>query len=412
MKKIIATLVAFFALSPAAFAEGFNLNSVSAGDLDFGSPAIDAPRPVRDFAGIKSPALSAPVLDLTLKLTFRDINERLAQIEGVTVNEKNAPIMAKEGGHIIFTNVTVNVNGIEVEPTIRIKPWFEGKNRLALKFAKIEMDAVFGPSKSMAFPDLDKDEVMNFVVKKITGAMLAKMNAALAINKVNVKAEDLISFRYDKAAWVLRADMSPKFIAPLMPGLLDDINLTSFGFDEKGFALSVHSGTDIRRVKGYNLALSDGLLTNFVGKYSAGSQFNLVPEGHDGGIKFRADGKAEISGMTTVKVLLFDSDVYFTAVINPAVTAPNTLRIVLEDVKGEGFTGVIIKLIKKKIIKSAVKSITENPELAKVMKARKINDETVELKIKNKAFLPSFARGVSINKMKISRGLMFVGFNF
>ncbi|MEA3307119.1 MAG: hypothetical protein U9Q34_04990, partial [Elusimicrobiota bacterium] len=58
--------------------------------------------------------------------------------------------MKRSGDHLVLSNINVNVNGIEAEPTILIKPWFEGNNKLAIKFLKIDVDVVFGPKA--AFP--------------------------------------------------------------------------------------------------------------------------------------------------------------------------------------------------------------------------------------------------------------------
>ncbi|MCG2725074.1 MAG: hypothetical protein L6420_02245 [Elusimicrobia bacterium] len=419
MRGIILATAMFFSISAANSAgNNFSLNSMPLSELgnmnnEIAIEEVSPSAPAYNFGQTKIPVIG-PILDLTLKLPFKAFNERLGEIEGLTVLEKKAPVLAKEGDNIIFANAAINVNGIEAEPVIRIKPWFEGKNRLALKFVKIDIDTVFGP-KSRTLPVINKDEVMNLAVKKITDALLANMGAALALNRVNTKAEDLITFNYDKLSWTLRCDISPKFISPLMPNLLNSIHFTSFSFDESGFAISVHSGADIKQLEGYNLALSDGLITNFIKEFVDSKNFDLSSGGHDGGIKFKADGKMELAAMTKVDALPFNPNVYFTVTINPKVVAANTLRIVFDDIAvnqayGIGIPGFINSMIKRKIIESAVKSIAENPELAKVMKAKKINDKTVELKFENRAFLPSFVKGVNINKMKIDRGLMYIDF--
>jgi hypothetical protein len=125
----------------------------------------------------------------------------------------------------------------------------------------------------------------------------------------------------------------------------------------------------------------------------------------------------ELIGKTKMDSLPFNPDVYFTAEVKPTITAPNTIRLSIEKMEvdkvyGMGFLGSIVNIMQGKIIATTIDNIAGNPKLAKVMTARKIDKKTVELKLKNSAFLPSFAKGVVINKLLIKHGLLYLDFAF
>lgn len=421
MKKTTLAAIAALFIAASAYAGDFNLNAVSAKDLDGADFGAAVPLPAVPAETLqlpdKSPNMPAPVLDMSLRLPFLELNERLAGMSGqVQVLDPSAPLLAREGDHLVFRNITVNVNGIEAEPVITFRPVFEGENRLAVKFMKVEADIVMGP-KSLAMPKVDKNEVMALAVEKITAGVTGAMNAALLRNRVDAKAEDFLSFNYDKLSWTLRAQISPKVAAPLLPGLLDNISLNQFAFDDKAFTIGVKSGAAIAQLPGYNLALSDGLLTNFLLKYTSKGDFELLPKGHDGGIKFRQDGRIELSGKIYARDVFLKPNVYFTATILPTLTADNTLKIQVERINidqayGIGLPGFINGWLQGKIINSTIDTITKNQALAKVMTARRLDDKTIELKMENRAFLPSFAQGVTIKGLKVGQGLLRLGFEF
>ena len=138
MKKLILAVITAANLSAAVFAGDFNLDSVSAADLK-GSQELQAvPVPVQpELLGMeKSPNLPSPFLDMTIKLPFSSLSSRLAELPGIKMRPvtAGAPVLFRKGDQIVFGNVTVDYNGIEAEPTIIIKPFFEGENRLAIRW--------------------------------------------------------------------------------------------------------------------------------------------------------------------------------------------------------------------------------------------------------------------------------------
>jgi len=417
MKKLIIAIAAAGMSSPL-FAGNFELNSLALSDLNASqTQAIEMSLPApENIAGIeKSPNIPTSALDLTIKLPFKALSRRIAEMPmaQITPLDPATPILFKQGENIALSNINVDYNGINVEPTILIKPFFEGKNKLALKVVKIEANVAFGPKAAF-----DKDGLMEMVMTKLTAGMLESIDKAFAKNKVPLRAANVLSFTYDRKAWILRANVTPKFVAPLLPGLIPDINLTAFSFDDKGFSLSVKAGSavSIAKLPGYNLAMSDGLLTNFLLQYTKGSDFNLMPGGkYDGGVKFRADGRMEVAGRVYVRSMPLKPNVYFKATLHPIVTGDNTIwlrveRVDVEKAYGIGLPGFLNNWPQGTIISNVMKTVTTNEALKKVMTAKKLYDKTVELTLKNSAFLPSFAKGAAIKYMKLDKGLMYLGF--
>ncbi len=418
--------MAAFGLATAAFAGDFDLNSLSAADLKASQeemPAAQASAPVQVLpakapAVNKAPNMPAPVLDMTVRLPFKDISERLTGLSGayLQVIDPSAPILSRQGDTIVFGNVTVNYNGMEVEPALFIKPFFEGDNRLAIKVMKVEADVVLGPKAALG-KELDKDGLMEMVMTKLSAGVLEAVDKAFLANKVPLKAGDVLAFSYDRASWTLHAAIAPGFVAPLLPGLISNINLTAFTFDDLGFSLAVKSGSaaSVVQLPGSSLAVSDGLLDNFILQFTKGTDFELHPAGHEGGLKFRADGVLEMAGKIYARDVFLKPNVYFKVVIRPEVTAPNTIKARIERVDvdqayGIGVPGFINGWIQGKVIRSVIDTLTTNPALSKVMTARKLDDKTVEITLKNSAILPSFAKGAVINDLKIVNGLVCIGF--
>ncbi len=418
MKKIILAVIAAAGLTSAGFAGDFDLSSISVQDLKASRESLEAvPAPASpELLGIeKSPNMPTPLLDMTIKLPFSALNSRLADLPGLKMQpiDPSSPILFNEGDHITFGNVTVNYNGLDVEPTVLIKPFFEGNNRLALKVMKVEADVAFGPKAV-----LDKDGLMETVMTSLSNGMIAAMDKAFSGNRVSMRARDVISFVYDRKSWTLHMAVTPDFVAPLLPGLIENINLTAFSFDSNGFALGVRSGSagSLSQVPGCNLALSDGLLDNFINQFTKGTDFEFHPKGHEGGLKFRADGRMELAGKIYAKDVFLKPNVYFKATIKPELTGPNKLKIRVDSVDvdqayGIGIPGFVNGWLQGTIIGSLMKTITTNKDLVKVATVRKVDDKTVEITLKNSAFLPSFAKGAVINNLKIGNGLMYLGFS-
>lgn len=420
MRKLILAVIAAANLSAAGFAGEFGLGAMSVADLKASQDSLQAvPLPVQpELLGMdKSPNLPSPLLDMTIKLPFKSLSSRISELPGIKMKAINpgAPILFKQGDHIAFSNVAVDYNGIEVEPTILIKPAFEGTNKLSIKVMRVEADIAFGPNKALP-TQLDKDGLMEMVMTSLTTGMLQSMDEAFTKNKVPLRARDVLTFTYDRKSWTLRSTVNPNFIAPLLPGLISNVSLSNFSFDEAGFALSVKSGSaNAAQLAGYNLTLSDGLLDNFIAQFTKEGDFEFHPKGHEGGLKFRADGRLEVAGKIYARDVFGKPNVYFKAIVLPTYLGPNTLKVTVERVEvdqayGIGVPGFINNWIQGKINSSVINTLTTNPALIKVMTATKLDDKSVRIVLKNSAFMPSFAKGAVINNLKITNGLLYLGF--
>ncbi|NLI09827.1 MAG: hypothetical protein GX447_03605 [Elusimicrobia bacterium] len=359
----------------------------------------------------------APALDISLKLPFLEINKRLKEINPSLLRASSSlPILYKKGNSIFFENAVIKYGGVDVEPSIALRPYFIAKNKLAIKVEKVEADISFGPSKS--FNQIDKNSLMEKAALGIMEAVIKAMDDALLKNKVGLKAKDLISYSYDRSSWTLYFNINPSFISPLMPGLVSSLNLNSFGFDEEGFYLKAGFNSELIPVNpSFNLAVSDGLLTAFVKKYSEGSDMDLAPVDYEGGFKFREDGSIELRAKAKVDSLPFNPNVYFKAFFRLSMPADNTVRVRIEKVEvdkvyGSGLLAGIANWFEKKITSSAVEEIVSNPQINKAVKAKKIDDKTIELNFSNAAFLPSFAKGAAIKAVSINKGLCYLSFEF
>ena len=83
----------------------------------------------------------------------------------------------------------------------------------------------------------------------------------------------------------------------------------------------------------------------------------------------------------------------------------------MDQAYGIGLPGFINNWLQGKMTSSVVDTLTKNPALAKVMTARKLDDKTVEIVLKNSAFMPSFAKGAVIRNLKVGNGLLYLGFD-
>jgi hypothetical protein len=421
MKKIIFSVILAAGFQAAGFAGDFDLNSLGVSDLKAAAQAADMNVPVpQAVAGLtKAPNLPAPALDMTIKLPFKEINKRMVGLcDDMKVLDESVPVISRQGDHLVFTNVSINYRGIECFPVVLLKPVFDGNNRLSIKILKVDVDMAFGPAKSFSTESMNKDQVMAYMAEALTDSMMASIDESFLANKVPLKAKDVLAFSYDKAAWNLRAAITPGFVAPLLPGLINNISLTAFSFDDAGFALSVKSGSAsaIAQLPGYNLAMSDGLLDNFIAQYTKGTDFDLHPAGHEAGLKFRADGRLEVAGKIYARDVFLKPNVYFKATMLPELIGPNKIKLRIDRVDvdqayGVGLPGFINNWIQGTVTASVITTITTDPALGKVMTARKLDDKTVEITLKNSAFLPSFAKGAVIRNLKIGNGLMYLGFD-
>ncbi|MEI7529409.1 MAG: hypothetical protein WCK76_10745 [Elusimicrobiota bacterium] len=413
MKKTILTAITFMYMASGGYAGGFDLNSVSAPDLKGAAvPPSSAPLAVRT----KAPELALGA-DMSIKIPFSELNKRMVGLAAMMkVPDESKPVLFRQGDHIVFSNVSIDYHGVEAEPTVLMDPAFEGSNRLAIRFTKVDAEVGFGPK---GMDTINKDDLIAAIADGLIGSMMESMDEAFAANKVGLKAKDVLSFTYDKASWTLHLAINPNFVAPLLPGLVSDISLSAFSFDDTGLTLSVApaSRAAMGRMRGYNLALSDGLITAFLRKFAGDGDYQLSGRSHAGALRFRDNGRVVLEIKAAIRDLPLKPDVYASMEFTAALTAPNTItlrfeKVAVDQAYGIGIPDAVSGLIQDRVLKTIVNGITNSKELAKTLSARKVDERTVEFKLTNTAFLPSFAKGARITKLKIAQDLVYLGFEF
>jgi len=417
--KYLLALAVPVLFAGAAIADDFRPGSVNVSAIK----AKSAKTARASTAKSVSPVRALSTLDLSVRIPFTALNRAFVTMSdpNVTLKDSKQPVLVPAGSVIRLSNLVVNLNGIKVLPTVELKPYFEGQNRLAVKITRVDVNLSMSPDKSMksASPFLDKNEIMAMVMEQVTDGVKKQIAATLAANKVSLQVSDIVSFSYDKETWVEHIAINPAFISPLMPKLLSSLNLTAFAFDQNGITLSVNSGGSaqnaVMNIPGCSLALNDAIVNTMLAQVTAGTNFDLAPEGHPGGLVFLNGNYVQLSGKTSVSAVRMDFDAYFTALMKVTLIAPNTLRVKIENLEVERvgimpMLSVVNTLLKDTIISSTVDGIVEDKELAKTMTVTKVDDSTMDAVMKPSAMLPSFAAGVNILGLKTGEHMLYISF--
>lgn len=240
MKKLTLKLTA---LAAALFCAG----SAQAGDFDLSSLNGDE---------VRATAVSAPApryngddligMDMNIRVPFRLMQNAIVKMtvteKRLTINDPSAPVIFKSGEFIKVSNLTVDANGIIVVPTLTLKPFIEGKDKLAIRVQRIQLHASMEPSVKAAPAAVDQEAIMAQVMEVLMKGIYSSVNAQLQAKKINMRAEDVIRLSYDKAAWTLHAAVSNKIIGQFIPaGLVGGIHLTGFSFNDSGLAIKLQT---------------------------------------------------------------------------------------------------------------------------------------------------------------------------
>ena len=252
MKNItfkIMALAAAFSCGGSAMAANFQLNGMSAGDI----PAL------RDeiTAAPVSSAFSDDTIgvDASIRIPFKVVKKgmvlAMASNKQLSIIDAEAPILVRSGEFLKIMNIRVDVNGILVEPVLTLKPYFEGKDKLAVKIQRIQLHVSMVPtpgrgSAQAPIPaaadgpdsDFNKEEMMASVVKAMTDGISGALNAALVANASPLRAADLVNFKYDKTAWILHAKVSTSAIKRYLPdGFMGDLHMTGLSFNDNSISI-------------------------------------------------------------------------------------------------------------------------------------------------------------------------------
>lgn len=241
MKKLTLKIIALAAILSAGNAQAFDLSGFSAADVrasqaDLRTPAVRA-ESADDFIGV----------DLNVRVPFgvfkKAVNLVAEKEPRLTILDQNAPVAFKYGEYLRLTNLQFNQGGIIVQPTLTLKPYLAATDKLAIRIQRVQMHAVMEPSvKAAPQPQISEEQVMEQVMDVVIKGVYTAVNDFLKKKELPMKAEDVVTMNYDKAAWTLYAKVSSKGIHQLIhTNLMGELHLTGFGFNEKGLVITVQT---------------------------------------------------------------------------------------------------------------------------------------------------------------------------
>lgn len=241
MIKTALNLIALVLL--AGNAAAFDLEGVSAADLraaqpDFRAPAAAQARAGDDLIGV----------DMNIRVPFATVKkgvEMVAKSEPrLAIIDKSAPVAFKYGEFLRLSNIRVDQGGIVVVPSLTLKPYFNGTDKLAIRIQRVQLHASMEPSvkAAPAANAISEEQVMVQVMDVLIKGVYSSVNDFLKKKQIPMRAEDVIKMNYDKAAWTLHAQVSSKIMGQFIPsGLMGELHLTGFSFDEKGLNLQLRT---------------------------------------------------------------------------------------------------------------------------------------------------------------------------
>ncbi|MCX5784399.1 MAG: hypothetical protein NTX59_01790 [Elusimicrobia bacterium] len=265
MKKLIKKTIAINILIAAALslarpasASDFDLSSLSAGGLrgtEFKAAPVPRPRAPKadpdELVGI----------DLSIRVPFKAIKKAVVMMAAsdkrLSIIDPAAPVLERSGESLKVVNIRLDLNGIIIEPVVTLKPYFEGKDKLAMLIQRVQMHASMSPSasrksKSAAVsapaaantePEFNKEDMMADIMGVLTGGIMDAFNASLIENHSPLKASDIVVFKYDKAAWTLHAVVSTAALKRYLPeGVVGDVHLTGLSLSDN--AIGIKFGTE------------------------------------------------------------------------------------------------------------------------------------------------------------------------
>ncbi len=250
MKNItfkIMALAGVLGLGGSAAATGFDLQGLDA-DSVRGSSFKAAPVSTSDTDDTIG-------IDAAIRIPYKTIKKGMGLMteanKQISIIDGAEPIMIRSGEFMKILNIRVNLNGIIVEPIITLKPYLEGRDKLAIKIQKIQlhvsMQPTPGKSSAKAFnpapvqgteEDFNKEQMMADVMKAMTDGIMGALNDALVANGSPLRPADIVNFKYDKEAWILHTRISTSAIKRYLPGgYMGDLHLTGLAFNDSAISL-------------------------------------------------------------------------------------------------------------------------------------------------------------------------------
>lgn len=216
---------------------------------------------VRGIPGVKA----APVnvadeddtigIDAAIRVPYKTIKKGMvlmaAANKQISIIDGSAPIMVRSGEFMKILNIRVNLGGIIAEPVITLKPYLEGRDKIAIKIQKIQLHVSMQPTPgrssaqaTVAAPvqgteaDFNKEQMMADVMKAMTDGITGALNSSLAAGGSQLRAADIVNFKYDKETWILHTRISTSAIKRYLPGgYLGDLHLTGLAFNDSAISI-------------------------------------------------------------------------------------------------------------------------------------------------------------------------------
>ncbi len=239
--KTIA-LVAILSCGASAMASDRGLEPLRVSDIRASRTgfSIPVPPPVAndDLIGVSL------VIRLPYKAVKRGFELMAAANKEITIVDANAPVMSKSGDFLKIVNIQVDVNGIIVTPTIILKPYMEGRDKLAIRILRVQLHASLEPDvKSAPAPALDPEELAAQVMESIINSVQSSIDGQLGAGHGQYQAKDMLKMNYDKASWTLHMDFSYGVMSQLIPaGLVGEMHLADFSSDGGALNLLIQTG--------------------------------------------------------------------------------------------------------------------------------------------------------------------------
>ena len=243
MKKItlkIITLAAVLSCGGNAGASDFDLSSLSVADIKASQASVKVP------AAPQPPADELIGMDMNIRVPFKMLNNSVTAMTAtekrLTIINKSAPVIFKAGEFMKISNIRVDANGILVVPTLTLRPYLEGRDKLAIRIQRVQMHASMEPSVKAVQAPVTEEQVMEQVMDVMIKGIYSSLNEKLKAKKIDMKAEEVVALKYNKADWTLRAAISSRILSHFVPaGLMGELHLTGFSFSDAGLTLKIQT---------------------------------------------------------------------------------------------------------------------------------------------------------------------------
>lgn len=241
MKNITLKIIALAAILSCgdAAASGFDLSYLNAADIKASQASIKVPAP-----RVEADELIG--MDMNIRVPFKMVKSAVVNMTAtekrLTIIDKNAPVIFKSGEFLKISNIKIDQGGIIIIPTLTMKPFLEGTDKLAIRIQRIQLHASMEPSLKAAPAAINQEEIMAQVMDVMIKGIYSALNEKLKAKQIPMKAEEVVNMKYDKAAWTLHAAVSSKIMREFIPaGLVGDLHLTGFSFNDTGISLKIQT---------------------------------------------------------------------------------------------------------------------------------------------------------------------------